>query len=105
MARNSDLVAVLEYLDRKTSFKPPKMGRKTNKMPKLPTEFDVIAYVQKKEDEVERWKKFLKDKEKLDKKEEKKDEKKRQFIGIEWYVIGLLSYPLVGYISNLPVLK
>jgi hypothetical protein len=101
MAKNgSDLVAVLEYLDRKTAFKPPKSGRKTRKLV-IPDEFDLISYVQKKEEEVERWKKYLKDKEKLEKKDTKPEYKGPNLKFVEWYIIGILSYPLVGHIWQL----
>lgn len=101
MAKYSEIVALLEYFDKKTTAKPSK-GRFGRKL-KIDREFDPVDYLTKERAKLERFEKYLKDHEKLSKKEDKKDEKKRQLFGIEWYVVGLISYPLIGYLSqNLP---
>lgn len=99
----SGMVALLEYMDRKTSSqKQPKgNGRKINKIKK----FDLVDMLRQKKEETELLEKFLDEQSKLKKKDDKKEEKKRTFIGIEWYVIGVLSYPVFMYLSTLAVLK
>lgn len=97
MAKTSDIVAILEWAERKSSFKQPKgSGRKTNRVKK----FDLVDLLRQKKEETELLEKFLDEQAKLKKKDDKKEEKKRQFIGIEWYVIGLISYPLFMYLST-----
>lgn len=107
MAKNgSDLVAVLEYLDRKTSFQKPTPKGRFRKDKKV-KEFDLVELLRKKKEETELLEKFLEEQAKLKKKEDKKPEKApRVLMGIEWFVIGILSYPLVGYLQTIvPVLK
>jgi hypothetical protein len=104
MSKNSgsDLVAVLEYLDRKTSFKPPKgSGRRGNKL-KFSNDLDIISMIKKRKEEAEALEKFLKDQ----KKEEKKDEKKSAGIvltGLEWFIIGMFSYPIIGPLYQMAI--
>lgn len=105
MAKSSDLVAVLEYLDRKNSFPKPAPKGRFGKQKKV-KEFDLVELLRKKKEETELLEKFLDEQSKLKKKEEKKPEKVRVLMGIEWFVIGILSYPLVGYLQTIiPVLK
>lgn len=93
----SGMVALLEYMDRKTTQKQPKgNGRKT----KVSKKFDLVELLRQKRDETEMLEKFLEEQAKLKKKEEKKEEKARQFIGLEWYAVGLISYPLFMYLST-----
>lgn len=95
MAKYSEVVALLEWADKKANTKPPKSKSRGFKQ----KEFDPIEYVRKEKEKVERWEKFLKDQEKINKKEEKKPESKdmtRLFFGLEWFIIGILSYPIVG---------
>lgn len=102
MAKTSDIVAILEWAERKSTFKQPKgSGRKTSKFKK----FNLVDLLRQKEEEAEALRKYLDDQSKLKKKDDKKEEKKRHFIGIEWYIIGLASYPIFMYLSTLPVLK
>lgn len=103
MAKYGEIVALLEYFDKKSTTKPTTKKSFTQKMKNK--EFDPVDYLTKERAKLERFEKYLEDHKKLSKKEDKKEEKKRQLIGIEWYVIGLISYPIIMYISNLPVLK
>lgn len=97
MAKYSEMVALLEYMDRKSPQKQPKAA--SSKVHKI-KRFDLVELLRAKKEETELLEKFLDEQTKLKKKDEKKEEKKRQFIGIEWYIIGLLSYPVLMYFSN-----
>lgn len=101
----SDMIALLEWVDRKTTAPKAPKGR-FGKV-KKPKEFDLVELLRKKKEETELLEKFLDEQSKLKKKEEKKPEKgPRVLMGIEWFVIGILSYPLVGYLQTIiPVLK
>ena len=92
-----DIVALLEWADRQKTFaKPPKIGRKL-KASRIPDNFDPIDYVRMRKEEVARWEKYLKDEEKLNKKDPPKPEYKGPTLrGIEWLIIGMLLYPVVG---------
>lgn len=83
---------------------PHKLGRS---LKKKDLDFDPFELLQKEKERVARFEQRVKDWDKLNKKDEKKEDKKRQFIGMEWYIIGLVSYPIFMYLSqNLPaVLK
>lgn len=95
MSKGFDIVALLEWAERQRTFKQTKT--KGSRRPKIDKDFDPIDYIRKEEERLDRWKKFLKDKEKLDKKdEEKPKDPKKSFSFLEWYVIGALSYPLLG---------
>lgn len=98
MAKYSEIVALLEYFDKKTTV--PKTSKKSFTQKLKNKEFDPVDYLTKERSKLERFEKYLKDYEKLTKKEDKKDDKKRSFIGAEWYIIGLLSYPFIGYLSQ-----
>lgn len=93
MSKGIDIVALLEWAERQKTFKTPKAksGRKQTMK-----DFDPVEYVSKRKAEVERWEKYLKDQEKLSKKEEKKEDPKKSFSFLEWYIIGALSYPFLG---------
>lgn len=97
MAKYSEIVALLEYFDKKTTVKPSKKSF-TQKLKNK--EFDPVDYLTKERNKLERFEKYLEDYKKLTKKDEKKEDKKKQFIGIEWYVIGLCSYPVFMYLSE-----
>jgi hypothetical protein len=81
---------------------PHKLGRS---LKKKDLDFDPFELLQKEKERVARFEQRVKDWDKLNKKEGKNDDKKRSFFGIEWYVIGLVSYPLFMYISQLPGMK
>jgi hypothetical protein len=101
MAKYSEIVALLEYFDKKSVRPPTKRGR--GKMFK-DKDFDPVDYIRKEEERLDRWKKFLKDKEKLDKKDEPdKEDPKRSFQFLEWFIIGMLSYPIIGPLWHMVV--
>lgn len=95
MSKYSEMVALLEYFDKKSAPKPGKkrLGFKMK-------EFDPIEYVRKEKEKVERWEKFLKDQAKIDKKDDDKSKDKsanlKLLTNLEWFVIGILSYPFLG---------
>lgn len=93
-----DIVALLEWAERQKTFPKQKLGRKNGRAKIIiPENFDPIEYVRAEKEKVARWEKYLKDEEKLNKKEDKKPEYKGPSLrGIEWFVIGLLSYPFMG---------
>lgn len=94
MAKYSEIVALLEWVDQKSKQKTSKVKvRNPFKDPRV-KDIDIPAYMRKKKEELEYLEKFLKE---FNKKEEKKDGKKiRMLTGVEWFVIGLISYPFVG---------
>lgn len=84
---------------------PHKLGRS---LKKKDLDFDPFELLQKEKERVARFEQRVKDWDKLQKKDDKKDEKKptRVLYGIEWFIIGVLSYPVIGYLQTLtPVLK
>lgn len=102
------VVAILEYLDRKNTFKPPAPKSKGRFGKRKVKEFDLVELLRVKKEETDALERFLEEQNKLKKKEEKKEEKKPQriLIGIEWFIIGVLAYPVIGYLQTLtPVLK
>lgn len=107
MAKYSEIVALLEWADRKTAVQKTPKGRSFGKSKKIKS-FDLVELLRQKKEETEALERFLEDQAKLKKKDEKKEEKKatiRILVGLEWYIIGVLSYPLIGYLQTLPVLK
>ena len=93
MAKYSDMVALLEWMDKKNTKQP-----KTNKafrMPKL-KDMDIPELIAKKKKEVEALDAYLNE---LNRKKEEK--KGRSLTGIEWFIIGLLMYPVVGPLYNI----
>lgn len=102
MSKGIDLVALLEWADRQKAFKQPKpkgFGRKTKVK-----EFNLVDLLRQKKEEADLLEKYLKDQEKINKKEEKKPEDpKRSFSFLEWYIIGALSYPLLGPLYHMVV--
>lgn len=102
MSKNGygEIVALLEYFDRKTSQKPPKAKGWGKRGPK--GDIDIISLIEKKKKEAELLEKFLKDQ----KKEEKKDEKKSAGVvltGLEWFIIGMFSYPIIGPLYQMAI--
>lgn len=84
---------------------PHKLGRT---LKKKDLDFDPFELLQKEKERVARFEQRVKDWDKLNKKDEKKDEKvnrARMFHGLEWFALGVLSYPLFGYLQTLQVLK
>jgi len=101
----SDMIALLEWVDRKTQ--PAKPAKSRFGKAKRPKEFDLVELLRKKKEETELLEKFLEEQAKLKKKDEKKPDVKtmRLLTGLEWFIIGVLSYPFVGMLHQLPVLK
>lgn len=92
MAKYGEIVALLEYFDKKT-VKPKGRSSKV----KMNKEFDPVEYLTKERAKLERFEKYWKDQEKLNKKDDKKPEKNPLHLrGLEWFIIGILSYPFVG---------
>lgn len=107
MSKNIDIVALLEYMDR--IRKPAHHPKKFHFSHKLTKDTDIISLIKRKKEEAEALEKFLKD----SKKEDKKPDKMRTFTNLEWFIIGILLYPVVGplyqsamtALHNLPVVK
>jgi len=98
MAKGSygEIVALLEYFDKKNvPVKPAKRFGKGQKQKK----FDLVELLRQKKEETEMLEKFLEEQAKLKKKDDKKPESKGpQLKHIEWFIIGILSYPFVGHL-------
>lgn len=109
MSKYGEMRALFEMafeMANKANTKPPKTAHKLGRsLKKKDLDFDPFELLQKEKERVARFEQRVKDWDKLNKKEEEKDDKKRQFLGIEWYIIGLLSYPLFAYLQTLAVLK
>lgn len=102
--KGSDLITILEYA--KTFNKPPKEPKK--KVRKMKDDDDVVRLFRQKLEEAEMLKKFLDEREKLNKKEDKKDDKKEDK-GWDASKIALwlmLTFPITGplYLKFLSVM-
>lgn len=96
MAKGSygEIVALLEYFDKKTAT-PVKIKHRGGKA--KTKKFDLVELLRTKKEETEMLEKFLEEQAKLKKKEDKKPEpNKIKLHGLEWFIIGILSYPFVG---------
>lgn len=87
-----DMIALVEYM--KTFDKPQKGNRW--KKPK-PEKFDLVALLRQKKEEADLLEKFLKEQEKLGKKEEKKEEKKgHSFTFAEGIILAYAAQFIIG---------
>lgn len=88
-----DMITLLEYV-KAFDKAPKKRFGKTPKTPKL----DLVALLREKKEEAELLEKFLKDQEKINKKEEKKDDKKpvRSLTFAEGVIIAYLAQFILG---------
>lgn len=102
MSKGFDIVPLLEYMDRRTAFKPPKSKGTSRKVKKKEEDFDPIEFIRREKEKVARLEKYLKDEEKINKKEEKPAEKdpSKTLSYIEWFIIGALAHPLIGMLFN-----
>lgn len=82
-----DMIALVEYM--KTFDKPAKKTRGWKK-PKE-EKFDLVGLLRQKKEEADLLEKFLKEQEKLNKKEEKKEEKKHSFTFAEGVILALAA--------------
>lgn len=102
MSKGIDIVALLEWADRQKAFKPPKksFGRK----PKM-KEFNLVDLLRQKKEEATLLENYMKEQEKLNKKDDKPEKKdpSRTLSFLEWYIIGALSYPLLGPLYHMVV--
>jgi len=92
------IVSLLEYMDRKTG-RPAKTANKMFKGAKK-INFEISELpeiVRRRKEELDGLEKFLKE---FNKKEEKKPDKGIKFSGLEWFIIGIISYPIVGPLYN-----
>lgn len=89
----SGIVTLLEYMDRKTAKPATAKAAKQLFKKKKDIDFEELPdYVRKQEEKLKTLKKFMKEFT-----EEKKPEKKgMKFSGLEWFIIGIISYPIVG---------
>lgn len=102
MAKYSDLVALLEWADRKhTPVKQPKGRSGSKKKSKFnPYDFDLNNFnpfdiAREAKERAARLEQWAKDFEKMSKKEEKKEDKKNEInlSFFQWWIIGLMTYP------------
>lgn len=86
-----DMIALMEYMN--TFHKAPK----TKRWPKKDPEFDIVEMLRKKQKEARFLEDFLKEQEKLNKKEDKKDEKKaRAFTFAEGVILAYAAQFIIG---------
>lgn len=92
MSKGIDLVSLLEWAERQKTFKEPKtrFGRKKEK------EFDLVSLLRKKKEEAELLEKFLKDQEKINKKEDKKEVKAHVFTFTEGLLMAFMAQYFLG---------
>lgn len=104
MSKYGEMRALFEMafeMANKANTKAPKTAHKLGRsLKKKDLDFDPFELLQKEKERVARFEQRVKDWDKLNKKEDKKEDKKRQFIGLEWYVVGLVTYPLFMYLST-----
>lgn len=86
-----DMIALVEYM--KTFDKPQKNSRW--KKPKE-EKFDLVALLRQKKEEADLLEKFLKEQEKLNKKEEKKEGKGHSFTFAEGIILAYAAQFVIG---------
>lgn len=83
MSKYSEVVALLEWVEKKDKKEPKE---------KEPKEYDIPALIRKKKEEAAVLEKLLID---FNNSEREKN-KVRNLTGFEWFVLGILMYPVVG---------
>lgn len=92
MSKYSEIVALLEYVDKKN--KVPKTRLRDRY--KSDIDLDLVGLLRKKHEEAKLLENFLKDQEKLNKKEEKKEQKVRAFTFAEGMILAFMAQFVLG---------